>query len=435
MNISVFGLGYVGCVSAGCLARNGHFITGIDINDHKVDLINSGKPTVIEAGMDDLIRENRENGRISATSDYNKGVKESQVAFICVGTPSDATGKLDLDHVLNTARQIGQGIKNKDDFFIVVIRSTVLPGTNEHVCQIIEDASNKERNIDFAVVSNPEFLREGSAVEDYDRPAMTVIGSDNTYAINVLKEIYNPVNAPFVVVEPRIAELIKYINNSFHALKISFANEVGNICKALEIDSHKVMELFKMDNRLNISPAYLNPGMAFGGSCLPKDLKGLATIAHDHYINTPVINSISLSNENQKERVSQLIRDQGKSRIGIFGLAFKKGTDDLRYSPSVFLIENLLGKGFIVKTFDRNVVLARLTGANRSYIEEHLPHISNLLVSSFSELVNHAEVMVITHKPEPDELGELRDYNGTIIDLINIDFSKFNTDSYIGFSW
>jgi GDP-mannose 6-dehydrogenase len=435
MNISIFGLGYVGCVSTGCLAQLGHTIFGVDISQHKVDLINQGKPTIIEKDIDRIIREQHQKGNISATIDYSEAVKNTEVSFICVGTPSLETGQLNLDYVFNTARQIADGLRGKRHFHVVAVRSTVFPGTNEQVTKIIEDFSGKKRNKDFAVISNPEFLREGSAVEDYYNPAITLMGSDNEKATSIIREVYTGISAPFVETDIKTAEIIKYVNNAFHALKITFANEVGNICKKIGVDAYKTMELFKMDKRLNISPVYFNPGMAYGGSCLPKDLKGLSTIAHDNYIDTPVISAIAQSNQFQKERAFRLIQKENAEKIGLLGLAFKKGTDDLRYSPYVELVENLIGKGYYVKIFDKYVVLSSLTGTNKYFIEKHLPHIANLLTDNFKDLIRHTDVIVIAHKPEPEEYEALKEYQGKIIDLVRIDRKVLSNENYEGLSW
>jgi len=435
MNISIFGLGYVGCVSLGCLAKNEHRVTGVDINNDKVELINKGLPTIIEKDIDRIIFKGYEKGLIKATTDYRAAIKETDISFICVGTPSMDTGQLNLEFVYNAARQIAEGLKEKSGFHVIVIRSTILPGTNEKVGSIMEEISGKKRNIGYAVVSNPEFLREGSAVEDYYNPAITVVGSDNEKALNQMKEIYKPVHGEFIAVDIKVAEMIKYVNNTFHALKISYTNEVGNICKALGVDSFKVMELFKMDTRLNISASYLNPGMAYGGSCLPKDLKGLATIAHDHYVKTPLIEAIETSNYIQKDRMLDLILKQGKKKIGLWGVAFKKGTDDLRFSPPVSLAESLLGKGYHLLLYDRYVHLSKLTGTNKSFIEQHLPHISVLLKSKLDDLINEVDIMVICHKPDPDELKVLKRFKGTIIDLVRLPVDTMGDLKVIGLSW
>ena len=300
MNISIFGLGYVGCVSLGCLAQNGHHVIGVDVNELKVNLINEGKATIIEKDIDTIIKEQRENNNISATLDHKSAVLNSDVTIICVGTPSTNNGHLNLDYINQTAKQIGEALKEKNLFHVIVIRSTVLPGTNKKAGEIISEVSGKKRNIDFAIVSNPEFLREGSAVEDYYNPAITVLGSDCDRAIKIVESVYDDIKAPIIKTDIEVAEIIKYVNNTFHALKICFANEIGNICKKMNIDSHKVMNIFCKDTHLNISPYYFKPGFAYGGSCLPKDLKALKTISHDNYLTSPIIESIHSSNENQK---------------------------------------------------------------------------------------------------------------------------------------
>lgn len=435
MKIAVFGLGYVGCVGLGCLAQNGHYVTGVDVNEDKIRLINNGVPTIIEKEIDTIIRNQWLAGKISATNDFRKAVLGSDAAFICVGTPSLPTGQLDLQYVFETARQIGVALRDKNGFYVVAIRSTVMPGTNNRVGEIIAGESGKERGKDFSIVSNPEFLREGSAVEDFYNPAVTVLGSESDRALHLMEEIYKGINAPVVRTDTKAAEFIKYINNAFHALKISFSNEVGNICKAMGVDSYSVMELFKMDHRLNISAAYLNPGMAYGGSCLPKDLKGLLTMAHDNYIQTPLIEAVGRSNEIQKERVFEMVHKRNARRIGIFGLAFKKGTDDLRYSPSVDLTEKLLGKGYLIKIYDKNVSLARLTGTNKSFIDEHLPHLANLLVEDLKKLIMDSEIIVLSHKPDKAEYEILSYFKGTVIDLVRINPEKLKGVDIEGLSW
>jgi len=434
MKIAVFGLGYVGCVSLGCLANNGHSVIGVDISDFKVDLINSGRPTIVEKDIDELISKYRKEGSITATKDHTRAVKESEVAFICVGTPSLPTGQLNLNQIYKTAEQIGNGLKGKDSFYTIVIRSTVIPGTNEKVGKIIEQFSGKIRNSHFAVVSNPEFLREGTAVNDYYNPSMTVIGTENQYAFELMETIYSQVKAPVIKTDIGVAEMIKYVNNSFHALKIAFTNEVGVISKTLGTDSKKLMDLFVLDNKLNISPAYFKPGMGYGGSCLPKDLKGLSTIAYDNYLKTPLLNSIDESNNIHNNRAFDLVEKFKSKKVGIIGLAFKKGTDDLRYSPAVELVEKLTGKGYSVKIFDKNVVISKLFGSNKSYIEEKLPHISVLLTDSLEDVLNDSETVVLVHKlSEVTEMKHrLKDKN--IVDLAGyVEFGEL--PNYEGIAW
>ncbi len=433
MNISIFGLGYVGCVSLGCLAQNGHKIIGVDVNSHKVKLINSGKPTIIEKDIDIIIEEQYKEKSISATTNFKKAVKETDISIICVGTPSTKEGHLNLKYIYKVAKEIGGEISKKNKFHTIVIRSTVLPGTNQKIGEIIEKKSGKKRNINFGIVSNPEFLREGSAVSDYYNPAITVLGSDNERCLDIMSGVYKKINAPIERVSIKEAEIIKYINNSFHALKITFANEVGNICKGLNIDSRNVMELFCKDDQLNISPYYFKPGFAYGGSCLPKDLKGLKTLSHDNYISSPILESIENSNNNQKKVAIDLIEKHNKKNIGILGLSFKAGTDDLRYSPIVEVAEYFLGKGYDIKIFDKNVSLSKLSGTNKEYIEEHIPHLSELLSDNIEKVVNDSELLIITHKLDGvKELME-RYKDKKYIDLVGVYEGKL--DNYEGICW
>ena len=431
--ISIFGLGYVGCVSLGCLAQNGNHVIGVDIEPSKVDLINQGKATIIEKDIDKIIAEQHRAGRIRATTDTKDAVSNSDLSIICVGTPSAPEGHLNLEYIFNTAQQIGSALKGKNDFHVIAIRSTVLPGTNVKVGQMIEHASGKKRDTDFSVVSNPEFLREGSAVADYYNPSYTIIGSDNDKAIAIMKEVYSQVNGEFEVVDIKAAELIKYVNNSYHALKVVFGNEIGSVCKKLGIDSHEVMRLFCMDTKLNVSPVYFKPGFAYGGSCLPKDLKALETIAHDLYIDVPVLHSIERSNNSMKDYLLNLILSKGKQKVGIMGISFKAGTDDLRYSPIVEVIEKLIGKGYEVEVFDQNVNFSRLVGKNKSYIIEYLPHLNNLLKNNMQEVADWADLIVLTNN---DRLfsGLRLNRNKTVIDLVR--FPEFmNMPNYEGILW
>jgi GDP-mannose 6-dehydrogenase len=400
MNISIFGLGYVGCVSLGCLAKNGHNIIGVDVSEVKTELINSGKPTIIEKDIDVLISEGVKNGKIQATTDYEYAILNSDISIIAVGTPSSPEGHLTLDFIFLTARQIGKVLQTKKEFHIIAIRSTVLPGTNLEYGRIVEEFSGKKRNEHFTIISNPEFLREGSAVADYNNPPVTVLGGDHNESLDTLADIYSKVNGPIEKVDIKVAEIIKYVNNSYHALKIVFANEVGNICKKIGIDSHEVMRLFCMDKQLNISPYYFKPGFAYGGSCLPKDLKAMKTLAHDHYIETPVLNNIEKSNSLQKRIGLTLIESKNKNRILILGISFKQGTDDLRYSPIVELIETLIGKGYSLRLYDKNVHLSKLMGENKSYIMERLPHLSQYLIAEIDKSIEWADIIVLNNKED-----------------------------------
>ena len=437
MNISIFGLGYVGCVSLGCLAKNGHSVIGVDVNKTKVDLVNKGKTTIIEKEIDEIILKQYKSGNISATCDASYAVKNTEISFICVGTPSTPNGHLDIEAIYRVSKDIGKAIKGKTDFHIIVIRSTVLPGTNAKVANIVEQASGKSINKDFTIVSNPEFLREGSAVKDYYNPSYTLVGTSHDYAITRMKKVYEDVNAPFIVTNIECAEMIKYVNNAFHALKITFANEVGNICKTLAIDSHKVMNLFSMDTRLNLSPYYLKPGFAYGGSCLPKDLRALIMMAHDSYTDCPVLESIERSNDLQKSRVIKQVMSFGKQKLGFLGLTFKAGTDDLRNSPIIDVIEVLLGKGFTIKIYDKNVRLSKLLGANREYILRKIPYISKFIINDPSEIIRHSDIIIVVNNEEEfKQILENAPRSKIIYDLVNINFTgKENYKNYSGIAW
>lgn len=437
MNISIFGLGYVGCVGLGCFAKNGHRVIGVDLEKKKVDFINNGKATTIEKEIDGIIAEQHKSGNISATLDGIDAVKKTEISFICVGTPSTRNGHLDLSTIFKVAEEIGRGIKEKDNFHIAVIRSTVLPGTNEKVCKIIEDVSGKRCEKHFTVVSNPEFLREGTSVKDFYNPSFTLIGSINKKAIKSLRQIYAGIDGPFIVTDIKIAEIIKYVNNAFHALKITFSNEIGNICKELEIDSHKLMEIFCMDRKLNLSPYYLRSGFSYGGSCLPKDLKALCTIAHDYYLECPVLENINRSNELQTRNVSDQILSFNKKSVGFLGLSFKAGTDDLRNSPIVDIIEQLLGKGFEVRIYDKNIHISKLIGANKEYISKKIPYISKFIFDDPVKLTNHSEVIVVVNKEEEfKQILNNTPKHKIIFDLVNMDFKeKSNMKNYYGIAW
>ncbi len=434
MNISIFGLGYVGCVGIGCLASEGHKIIGVDISEHKVNLINSGIPTIVEKGIKELISNGVKTKSIYATTSFVDAVNDSSVSFICVGTPNKSTGQLDLTFLYKVAEQIAEALVNKKTFHTVIIRSTVLPGTNETLAEFISEKSGKKNNVDFCVVSNPEFLREGTAVEDFFNPPMTVIGSQCDKGISIVKEIYVNIKAPVEVVDIRVAESIKLLNNTFHALKVAFANEVGMICKEMNINTHQLIDLFLNDTKLNISKAYLRPGFAYGGSCLPKDLLALKLIAHDNYIKTPIIDHIEDSNTYQIERLTKYIIDTGIKKIGVVGISFKDGTDDLRNSPIVKVIEILLGKGYEIKIYDKNVNLSSLIGANKEFIYNHLPHFEDLLYSCIEEVISLSDILIINTK-QIDDIHLINENNNIkILDLVyKQDLIKH--PNYNGFNW
>lgn len=437
MDISVFGLGYVGCVSMACLAASGHSVIGVDINEAKVNLINQGGCPIVEKGLDELIAEQRLKGRLSATTDASEAVRQTEVSFISVGTPPQTTGHLDHSAVFRVIEDIAQGLKEKDTFHIIAIRSTVFPGTAEKAICLLQEISGKSKGTDFSLVINPEFLREGSALEDYYSPPYTLVGGDDQRALETFRQIYAEIQAPFITCDFKTAEMIKHVSNAFHALKITFANEVGQICKGLGVDSHRLMEIFCLDRKLNLSPYYLKPGFAYGGSCLPKDLKALNILAHDLYVETPVLANIEKSNELQKERLLRIIISLDKKKLGFLGLSFKAGTDDLRNSPIVDVIEKLIGKGYDIKIYDRNVSLAALMGANRDFILKRIPVIAELLCPKIEEVEKFAEVLIVVNKEkEFEELLDRTKPEITIIDLVNFPcVSKGTLGNYIGYAW
>ncbi|MCF7853740.1 MAG: nucleotide sugar dehydrogenase [Candidatus Pacebacteria bacterium] len=401
MNISIFGLGYVGCVSMGCLTRRGHKVVGVDVSPRKVDLVNQGQATIVEEHIGELIAEQYKAGRLRATISAGEAVQDSMLSFVCVGTPTGPHGHLNVEYIYHVAEQIGEALTSKDSFHCIAIRSTVPPGTTEAFATIVERMSGKVHGTDFGVVCHPEFLREGSGVKDFDNPPLVAFGSVCSDAVTVLRELYSDMTCPIYETTVGVAEMLKFANNSFHALKIVFANEIGRICDPLNVDAHELMRLICADTQLNISPAYLKPGFAFGGSCLPKDLKAICMLAHDKYVQAPVLEAINESNEEQKTAAIKRIETSGAKRIALLGLGFKPGTDDLRNSPAVDLAEQLLGKGYKLTIYDKNVVLSNLTGRNRDYIQAKLPHIGELLVDAAAAALNNADVAVLaTADPE-----------------------------------
>lgn len=435
MDISMFGLGYVGCVGAACLADMGHRVIGNDISENKVNLINQGKPTIIEAEIGELVKKAHDRGLLEATMDPQYAVSQSEISFIVVGTPSTREGHLNLDYIFEAARQIGEALRHKDSFHIVAIRSTVLPGTNKKVGDIIEQSSGKKRNKDFAVVSNPEFLREGTAVQDYKNPPLTLIGTDSEIAEKKFRELYKDIPGEFIATDIEVAEIMKYVNNTYHGLKIVFANEIGNICKAMNIDSHKVMDIFCKDRQLNISPYYFKPGFAYGGSCLPKDSKALRTLAHDLYVDVPVISAINPSNELQKKKALEIIESKGKRKIGILGLSFKEGTDDLRYSPIIDVAEALLGKGYELSIYDKNVRISQMTGTNADFIEAKLPHLHERITDDLDAVCSQCEVLVITNRDKDFDCIPEKYPHKAIVDLARQYKELDYEGNYEGISW
>jgi GDP-mannose 6-dehydrogenase len=437
LQISIFGLGYVGTVSAGCLAKDGHPVTGVDPVQTKVDLINKGLSPIIEAEIGELVESGVRSGRLRATDNPTEAIRETELSFVCVGTPSQANGNLDFRYIRRICEQIGQALKDKSAWHTVVIRSTILPGTMHNiVIPVLEEYSGKRAGVDFGVCHNPEFLREGSAVRDFYAPPKTVIGELDQTSGNTLASLYANLEAPLIRTDLQTAEMVKYVDNNWHALKIGFANEIGNLCKAFGIDAHAVMNIFCQDRKLNISPAYLLPGFAFGGSCLPKDLRALAYQAKVHDLQLPIISSILPSNELQISKGLRLIMEKEHRRVGILGFSFKAGTDDLRESPVVEVIERLIGKGYDLRIYDKNVNVASLVGANRDFILNRIPHISRLMVPSIDAVLDHAQTVVIgTKDPDfrqvPDRLLD----GQVLVDFVRIADRRSEKGKYDGICW
>jgi GDP-mannose 6-dehydrogenase len=436
MKISVFGLGYVGCVSCACFARAGHDVWGVDVNRSKVDLINDGKSPIAEPGIPELICQVVRRRKLRATTDSAEAVLASDVSFICVGTPSTADGDVDLAAVRRACAEIGNALRRKRERHIVVVRSTMLPGTFESVViPTLELYSHGKAGRDFDVCVNPEFLREGTSLQDFFSPPFTVIGADDQKVVALMSQLYASVDAPVVVVDVMTAEIIKYACNCFHALKISFANEIGSICKALRIDSHEVMELFCRDTKLNLSSEYLKPGFAFGGSCLPKDLRAITYKAKELRVGVPLLSSVLDSNSLQIERTVEMVLGTRKRRVGLLGLSFKPGTDDLRESPAVSLIGKLISNGITVVVYDPDISLANLVGANKEYIERAVPGISQLVRESLGQVLEEAEILVVTKRmDEFDGVASRLREDQVLIDLVRLSKRK-TSGSYQGICW
>ena len=437
MRISIFGLGYVGVVSAACLARNGHSVVGADTNPKKVALINDGASPIVEKGLDGLLRSAAAEGRLRATMDAEEAVAGADVSMVCVGTPGNGNGSLNLAFVERVCSDIGAVLAEVDDWRLVAIRSTMLPGSMRNlVIPALEQASGKRAGADFGVCFNPEFLREGSAVHDFDEPPKTVIGEIDERSGDVLASLYEHLPAPLFRTDLGTAEMVKYVDNAWHALKVVFANEIGNICKVADVDSHAVMNIFCRDTKLNLSPCYLKPGFAFGGSCLPKDVRALTHYARRNDVDTPVLSSVLASNEQQIRRAFSLLQAYGRRRIGVLGMSFKAGTDDLRESPLVGLIELLIGKGYELSIYDRNVSLAKLIGANRDYILEHIPHIERLMVDDPRRLVERSDILVVgTAEAEFSSILRKVSRDTVILDLVRLDDALRERPAYQGICW
>ena len=437
MKISVFGLGYVGAVSAGCFAGDGHLVIGVDVNPTKVEIINSGRSPIVEEGIDELIANAVADGRLSATCDVGQAISATDISLICVGTPSNDNGSLKLDYVERVSREIGEALARKNGEHVIVIRSTMLPGSIRTVVRpALEDSSGKTAGKHFHVCINPEFLREGTSIKDFYSPPFTLIGADSEAASAAVTKLYEKVSAPLYVTSIEAAEMVKYACNSFHGVKVTFANEIGMICKELGIDSHDVMDVFCQDSKLNLSAYYLKPGFAFGGSCLPKDLRALTHKAKELDLRVPLLDATLESNLLQIERIVQMILRTGKKRIGVLGFSFKAGTDDVRESPVVSVIERLIGKGLEVRLYDREVSIAKLMGGNKEFLEREIPHISKLMTPDVDSLLDHAELVLIGNRSEEFlAVGDGRFADRIIIDLVRLFKGRRSDEHYRGICW
>jgi len=436
MKISVVGLGYVGAVCSACFANEGHEVIGMDIDKVKVDLINKGKAPIVEKDLEDYISRNVKAGRLRATTDLKEAIDNSDITIISVGTPSKPNGDIDLKYIKEAAKAIGEKLKEKDAFHIVSMRSTVLPGTGRNVViPIIEEISGKKAGVDFGYVSNPEFLREGTAIWDFYNPPKTVVGATDEKSYKTFRELYSFLNAPYFEVEIEVAEMIKYADNSWHATKVTFANEIGMICKKLGIDSHKVMDVFCADTKLNISPYYLKPGFAFGGSCLPKDVRAITYKAKSLDEQTPLLNSLMPSNEYQIKRVyNEFIKPLKSRKIAVLGISFKPNTDDLRESPVLELTELLIGKGYRVSIYDPNVLKAKEEGANKALLENELWHINERLSDSFDKIIKENDIILIGNGSKEFKDIPQKYTDKYIIDLMRVT-NKPSNKNYIGIAW
>jgi GDP-mannose 6-dehydrogenase len=438
MKVSVFGLGYVGCVSAASFAGDGHEVVGVDVNADKVAAINAGCSPIVEPGLEDLLSRNVSEGRLRATTDTADAVHGTDVSLLCVGTPSRKNGSLDLQYLERVSEEVGRALRGKKDYHVVVVRSTVLPGTtHELVIPALERESGKTYGDGFGVSVNPEFLREGTALKDFRKPPLTLVGHNHAADASGTIALYQAIDAPLISTSIRVAEMMKYTSNTWHALKVVFANEIGNLCKKLNVDSHEVMDIFCRDDKLNLSPYYLKPGFAFGGSCLPKDVRALQYRAKEMDVELPLISQILPSNKAQIQHALDQILETGKKNIGLLGFSFKAGTDDLRESPIVILAEALLGKGVSLKIFDKNVSMAKLVGANKDYIVKQIPHLSSLLCNTIDEVIQGSEVIVVGNQaPEfasavmacrPDQI---------VIDLVRLPiYGSLVKADYRGICW
>ena len=434
MKVTIFGMGYVGCVTAACFSNLGHDVTGVDVDANKVDMINRAQSPIIEPGLTEIIKAGVSMGTLRATTDSKE---LGDVVIVCVGTPSNNNGSLGLKHLMGVIEHIGELLKGSDEYHVITIRSTVLPGTVENmVIPLLEQKSSKQAGRDFGVCMNPEFMRETTAIKDFHNPPFTIIGQQEQRSGNIVAKLYDTIKAPLERPSIAEAEMVKYACNAFHATKVCFANEIGNLCKSMGIDSHRVMEMFCKDTRLNLSSYYLKPGFAFGGSCLPKDLRAIVYQAKRNDVEVPLLSSLMPSNERQIQHAYGLVRNSGRTKIGVLGLSFKAGTDDVRESPVVILIEMLIGKGYSVAIYDEEVSLAKLYGANKRYLDETIPHVTSLIESSVPKVVEKSDLVIVSKKTDhfKKEIEGLKK-DVFIVDLVRIFAEYKGRPNYEGISW
>ena len=434
MKVTIFGMGYVGCVTAACFSNLGHDVTGVDVDGNKVDMINRSQSPIIEPGLSDIIKTGVNAGRLRGTTDPKE---LGDVVIVCVGTPSNDNGSLGLKHLMRVVERIGEMLQGSNDYHAITIRSTVLPGTVEGlVIPLLEEKSSKKAGRDFGVCMNPEFMRETTAIEDFHNPPFTIIGQQDERSGDIVAKLYETIKAPLERPSIPVAEMVKYACNAFHATKVCFGNEIGNLCKSMGIDSHRVMEIFCKDTRLNLSPYYLKPGFAFGGSCLPKDLRAITYQAKRNDVEVPLLSSLMPSNDRQIQHAYRLVRNSGRTKIGVLGLSFKAGTDDVRESPIVILIEMLIGKGYAVTIYDEEVSLAKLYGANKRYLDETIPHVTSLMESSVAKVLDKSDLVIVSKKTE-DFRKELDALNKDlfVVDLVRLFGEYKGRPHYEGISW
>jgi GDP-mannose 6-dehydrogenase len=436
--LSVVGLGYVGCVSAACFAARGHEVVGVDVDEHKAALLRSGRSPIVEERIDEVVADGVRSGRLRIVADTRAAVAASDVTLVCVGTPSAADGSLSTAFLERACAQIGEALAAKRSWHVVVFRSTMTPGTCEDLLvPALERASGQRAGVDFGVCINPEYLREGTSVRDFESPPKTVVGESDPRSGDVVMSLYEGLPGPRFRVSIAVAEMSKYVDNSFHALKVVFGNEIGAVCRAAGLDSHEVMDVFLADTKLNISPAYLRPGFAFGGSCLPKDVRALVHTARRHDVDVPLLANVIPANDAHLRRAVDLVVAGGRRRVALMGLSFKAGTDDLRESPLVELAERLLGKGYDLRIYDANVSVSRLVGANREHIAEHLPHIGQLLTDDLDEVLAHAELFIVGSAAPEIEAALARIDDRPVVDLVRLADAgtRRGSGNYVGIGW